>query len=185
VTPEEAAAHVAQIREVVARSRAERAQGGDIYLVWGLVVIAADLVTLAVEHGWVAWALLTPFGAAYAAWSGSRREAAVRTFGGRVEARLWIASGLGWGAILIAAAVAGLMSIALIVPMVCGAVAVAMLTSGALFDSRLLTASGLLFVAVGVVGTALPLVPQHLLFDLAILLTYVAPPLVGWLRGDA
>ena len=70
MTPEEASAHLAQIREVVARSKAARAQSGDIYLVWGLV-------------------------------------------------------------------------------------------------------------AVGAVGVALPLVPQHLLFDAAILLTYVAPPLVG------
>jgi hypothetical protein len=185
VTPEEAAAHVAHIREVVARSRAERAEGGDIYVVWGLVVIAADLVTLAFEHGWVAWPLLTPIGWAYAAWSGSRREAAVRTFGGRVEARLWIASGLGWGAVLVSSAVAGLLSVELIVPLVCGAVAVAMLTSGTLFASRFLTGSGLVFAAVGTVGPWLPVVPQHLLFDAAILLTYVAPQVVGWLRRDA
>jgi hypothetical protein len=185
VTPEEAAAHVAQIREVVARSRAERAQGGDIYLVYGLVVIAADLVTIAHERGWLAWPLLMPVAGAYAAWSASRREAAVRTFGGRVEARLWIASGLGWGAVLVSSALAGLLSVELIVPLVCGAVAVGMLTSGTLFDSRLLAASGLLFVAVGAVGAWLPIVPQHLVFDAAVLLTYVGPAVVGWLRRDA
>jgi hypothetical protein len=185
--PAEVAAHLAQIRDVIARSRAERARSGDIYLVWGIVIIVADLSTMMGDllgfPGWIAYPALTPIGAIYAGVSASRRSRTWSSFGSRVEGRLWIMVTLAGGALTIGGLGAGLFPLEAIVPLVCAVVGVAIGTCGALFDSRAMTLSGVMFVVVSAVGAFFPGVIQHLLFIGAMLAGYIGPA-VAMLRDE-
>lgn len=183
MTPDEARTHLASIREVIARSKVERARSGDIYLVWGVLLVAADLCSLALPMGWIAFPIVSPIGAVYSVWSGMRSHQGVRTYGGRIEARLWIATGVACGGALVSAAVAGLVPLLLLVPLICAAAAVGMAVSGVVFDERRFDASAALFAAVAIAGPWMPLAPQHLAFDAVILVTYVLPAALGWRRA--
>lgn len=186
---EEAARNLATIREVIDRSRAERARSGDIYLVYGVVVVLADAITVGSgalldwQYGWLAFPILAPVAVAYAAIVSRRRSLEMSTFGFRIEGRLWMFTSLAFGAVFAAGAWDGLLGLRAIVPLICAAIGVAMGTSGALFASRGMTASGLMFVAVAGGSCLLPLTAQHLLFMAAVLAGYVVPGAL-WLRDE-
>jgi hypothetical protein len=65
-----------------------------------------------------------------------------------------------------------------IVPLVCAVVGLAQGSSGALFDSRMFTLSGAMFIAVAGISCFLPMTTQHLLFMGAMVLGYIGPALV-------
>jgi hypothetical protein len=179
-TPEE---HLAQIRQVIARSKAERARSGDIYLVWGLIIVLAEAATLAGEHlgfpwGWLCFPVGLPVGVLYAAWASRRRELDWSTFGARVEGQTWMFATAAMTVLFTAGFASGLLDLRAIVPLVCSVVGLAMGSSGALFDSRMFTLSGSMFIAVAGISCFLPMTSQHLLFMAAMVLGYLGPALV-------
>jgi hypothetical protein len=187
-SPAEAAEHLAQIRQVIARSRAERARSGDIYLFWAIVIVAADASTLAGDlygfPGWLAYPLGVPIGVVYAALSSIRRQRTWSSFGSRVEGRLWAMTTAAMVALSIGGFGTGLLNPRAIVPLVCAVVGIAIGTSGALFDSRARTLAGGMFVTVAAVGWFVSPVTQHLLFIAAMIAGYVVPAL-AMLRDEA
>lgn len=186
MTAEEAARNLALIREVIERSRAERARSGDIYLVWGLAILVSDAITIGAQvlagfpHGWVAFLVLTPLAAIYATAVGWRRSLRLSTFGSRVEGQLWTFSLLSMTAVLGGGAAAGEIGLQHIVPLVSSVLGVAHGTAGALFGSRLATGSGLAFVAVAGASFFLSVPAQHALFLAAMVVGYVVPG-VRWI----
>ena len=187
MTPEEVHEHLAAIRRVIDRSQAERARSGDIYVVWGLVLLAADAIHLALDangihEGWLAWPIGSIFASAYATIVTRRRNQRVRTFGARIEATLWMAIGYATAVLTLGGMSSGQLQMELIGPIVCCMVSVAMITSAALFESPLMRASGVMFLALAVGCFLLPTwQSQYVLFGAGLLLGYVLPGL-WWMR---
>jgi hypothetical protein len=188
VTPEEAHEHLAAIRRVIDRSRAERARSGDLYVVWGTVLVAADVFHLALDArgipwGWVAWPISSIVGGTYAAIVIRRREQLVRTFGSRIEGALWMSMGAAMTLLIFGGLSSGAMRIELVGPLICSMVAVAMITSATLFDSPLMRASGVLFLVIAVGSFLVPWQAQYALFGVGLLFGYILPGL-WWMRED-
>jgi hypothetical protein len=104
-----------------------------------------------------------------------RREREVATFGFRVEGRMWMLATAALVGLMVAGFATGAMRVEAIVPTVCAVIGVCTGTSGVLFSSRPMTWAGWMFVACACGTFFVPLVAQHLLFDLALALGYLLP----------
>jgi len=176
---EEAARQLAIIHQVVDQSRQERTQSGDIYIVWGVLVcicIAGTLVGDALEQpGWMAWPLLMPIGAVYASYVGRKREAQVGTYMNRVESRLWISAGFVLFGVVGGGMASGALSLNAVIPIVSGVIGIAMVTSGALYKSGLMTWPGWMFIILAMVCFLFPWQMQYAAFGLATIAGYIIP----------
>lgn len=185
------AANLQAIRDMLERSRSDRARTGDIYVAWALLVAIALAAHAALDAAgwsapWAVWFALMPLGVAYAGYRGRQEAGRAVTYASRVEGKVWL-----WAGVVVAAlCIAGLGSKTLppgaITPVVCGVVAVAMAVSGELYQSRVLAGSAALFLAVSVVGMFVPWHVQFGLMGAALLGGYVVPgiTMMRAARGD-
>ncbi|MEN0060763.1 MAG: hypothetical protein AAGA48_01370 [Myxococcota bacterium] len=177
---EDAASHLAAIREMVERSRHDRIRTGDIYVVWAVVVIAALLGQVMLDRWgfsqpWMAWFMTTPAAVAYSIFRGRQQANRVFTYANRVEARTWLFTGLAMGALAFGGPASGMLPPAAIVPILCSILAVALATAGALYRYRPVTGSAVLFLIAGIMSWFLTWQLQFALFAVVLLLGYVVP----------
>lgn len=183
MTPEEAQAQLSQIRRVMHRARAERVQGGGIYVVWGVVIVVCILCTLAGDvagwpWGWVSFPVLCTLAGV---WTGIRARGLGlqrTTYGGRVEATLWGAVSLGLLMLLGGGLATDVLPLEAVVPIVASLTGVALMASGTLFGERLLTGSGVGFVLMAGPCFALPWQVQYGLLAVALVLGYIVPGVI-------
>ena len=180
MTPEEAQEHLATIRRVVDRSRAERARSGDIYVVWGVIVVLCDALTLGaawmdVDYGWVSWPILGVAGAVWTAYTAYTRDLSRKTYGTRVEGAVWQATGVAIFLLLTGGMTSGALPLTAIVPLVSALVAVAMVTSGAVYSTPLLTWSGWGMMATAAITLPLDWMAQYAIYGVAMVAFYIVP----------
>lgn len=180
MTPQDAAEHVAALRAMVEQSRHARIRTGDLYLVWGGVVIAAMLGqvvldALGVASPWIVWFGLTPFGVTYAVIRGRSEAAKVVTYASRVEGQAWLFVGLAMASLVAGGAGSGMLAPRAIVPIIAAMVAVALGTAAALYRAAPLVGSAVIFLVTSTVSWFLAWQVQFAAFAGALLFGYVVP----------
>jgi len=87
---------------MVEHSRARKAQSGDIYISWG-VLVSVGLFIMAIgavsgyHQGWIVMPIISVIGVAYASWSSKRKELLTQSWASAVEGRLWLLVRRGGG----------------------------------------------------------------------------------------
>lgn len=170
------------IKRMVAESRSSTARAGDIYLVWGVGVLAALLCQWWMTdqnygHIWLAWVVVGGACTLYsfAAPFFRRRDQRVVNFATRVTRNLWSALTVAiWGTALLGS-ISGTVDSRSVLPVIALMIGIGMVVTGALFRSGLFVGAGWLWLAGGLAAffAALPL--QILLFAALDVLGYIVP----------
>lgn len=180
--PTQVSEDLAEIRRAIEAARRDRATYGDIYVVWGLIVVLGTIIEIVANHleaerPWLGWIVLAMIGGVWSGITSSRRERAARvlTHAARVEAQSWLACSIGLFVITFIGGISGRVSSHLITPLISVSLGVPVRTAGALYDNRHLRWASLGFFACGGITLFLPRTTGQFLFAAMMLVGYVWP----------
>ena len=190
MTPEEAQAHLASIREVVDRAREERMQNSDIFVFWGVILVLCAVATLTGDAlgwpwGWVSYPVACTLGGIWTGWVAFKRGLTRDTYGGRIEGALWGAVGLAMTVFLFGGLTSEVLPLEAVTPAISCLAGVALTTSGTVFKTPLLTYSGLAFILLSGPCFFLTWQAQYAVFAVALVFGYIIPGLILMRRERA
>lgn len=170
------------IKRMVAESRTSTARAGDIYLVWGVGVLAALagqwwMSALHPALQWVPWLAAGAICALYsfAASFFRRGDRRVVNFSTRVARRLWGVLAVAiWGMALLGG-MSGSVEPAAVLPIVALMIGIGMAATGALFRADLFTWAGWLWLVGGLAAFFVAFEFQLLIFAGLDVLGYIVP----------
>lgn len=172
------------IRRMIESSRRDRCESGDIYVMWGVIVLIGTVVEvvgvhLEWSHPWLGWLLLGSVGGAYSAVITRRRVASAKvlTYASKIEGFTWLIAAVAIASTAFIAGATGALHHDLITPVLSLIIAVAIGTSGAVYENRWLQASSLGFIATGTVSFFLGRPYPQLLFAAMVVVGYIMPGL--------
>jgi hypothetical protein len=177
---DDALSQLASIREVVDRARAERVRNGDIYVVWGVVLVLCIALTLLAdalgqEYGWVAFPVLCTAAAAWSAWTARARGMRRATYGARIEGTMWASVGAAMFVLVFGGLASGALPLEAVVPIVLVMAGVGLFTAGAIYQEALLRWPGVAFGLTALPCMLLPWRAQYVVFGLALIAGYIVP----------
>lgn len=183
MTPEEARDQLAVIRDVIARARVERSASGAIYVAWGVVLVVCIAATLGADlagwpYGWVSFPVLCTLTGIWTGFYARSRGLKRDTYAGRVEGTVYAAVGAAIFVLVFVGLATGALPLAVVIPVVSALTGVAVTTSGALFEHRLLKLSGAAFLLLPIPALFLEWRLQYAVFAVALVLGYIVPGVI-------